>query len=119
MASIRRGNLGPVAAERDGELTLSVERAPTHSVLSVEGELEFGTAAPLRSALLDLAHEHAGTLVLDLSGVDFIDSTGLSLLVQAKQRLDAQGSRFVLRNPAHRVMRVLEVAGLATVFDIE
>jgi len=105
--------------DQDAGLTLAIERGEGEAVVTVGGELEFGTAAPLRTALLDLAHEHGGRLVLDLEGVEFIDSTGISLLVQAKQRLEAQGSCFVLRRPAHRVMRVLEIAGLAALFEIE
>lgn len=108
-----------MTAEPDVGLSLSVERNGADAVVMVGGELEFGTAAPLRTTLLDLAHDGAGTLVLDLGSVEFIDSTGISLLVQAKQRLEAQGSRLVLRQPAPRVVRVLEVAGLREFFEIE
>jgi anti-anti-sigma factor len=111
-----------VAADHEVELTLTVERGERgehEAVVVIGGELEFGTAGPLRTALADLSRSDADPLVLDLAGVEFIDSTGVSLLVQAKQRFEAQGRTFVLRSPAHRVMRVLEVAGLADIFVIE
>ena len=55
--------------------------------MTLGGELEFGTAASLRSALSDLVQQDCDRVVVDLAGVEFIDSTGLSLLVQAKQRV--------------------------------
>jgi anti-sigma B factor antagonist len=100
-------------------IALSVEHGEAGAVVTVGGDLEFGTAASLRSALIDLAHQGCDPLVVDLAGLDFIDSTGLSLLVQAKQRIESQGHRFVLRNPTERVRRVLEISGLAELFTIE
>ncbi len=100
-------------------MSLTVERVDDAAVVTVGGELEFGTAGPLRTALLDLSHAGVDPLVLDLAAVEFIDSTGISLLVQAKQRFDASGHRFVLRAPAARVLRVLEISGLGQLFEIE
>ena len=73
----------------------------------------------MREALLGLSQEGADPVVVDLADVHFIDSSGVSLLVQAKQRIESQGGRFVLRRPAHRVKRVLEVSGLAEMFAID
>jgi anti-anti-sigma factor len=89
------------------------------TVVTIGGELEYGTAGQLRTALLELARGEAATVALDMADVEFLDSTGISLLVQAKQRFDAQGARFVLRQPTPRVTRVLEVAGVAELFIIE
>jgi anti-sigma B factor antagonist len=88
-------------------------------VVTIGGELEYGTAGPLRSILLELSRREPQVLVLDMADVDFLDSTGISLLIQAKQRFDAQGARFVLRAPPDRVTRVLEVAGVIELFTIE
>ena len=100
-------------------IALAVEHLDKGAVVLVGGDLEFGTAASLRGALIDLAQQGADPLVVDLSGLEFIDSTGLSLLVQAKQRIESQGHRFVLRQPTERVRRVLEISGLAELFTIE
>ena len=59
--------------------------------LRIEGEIEFATAPQLRSIILDLAHEGARPVVLDLREVTFVDSAGISLLIQAKKR--ARGER--------------------------
>lgn len=100
-------------------LTLSIEQGDDGAVVSVGGDLEFATAAPLRAALLELSQTGTRRLVLDLNDVQFIDSSGISLLVQAKQRFDADGHQFVLRAAGPRVLRVLEVAGLVELFSLE
>jgi anti-anti-sigma factor len=108
-----------VGSGADVGLSLSVQRQDMSAVITIGGELGYDTAAHLRSALLQLAHENADVLVLDMTAVDFLDSTGISLLLQAKQRFDSQGAAFVLRNPPARVTRVLEVAGVADLFPVE
>src|SRR5262249_47769628 len=92
-----------VSAEEVPAITLDVDRQGAGAVVTVGGELEFGTAASLRTLLIELAHEAVDPVVVDLAGIEFIDSTGLSLLVQAKQRFESQGRRFALRRPPHRV----------------
>ena len=101
------------------ELSLSVQHEDHAAVITIGGELEYGTAARLRSALLEISRSDARTLVLDMAGIEFLDSSGISLLIQAKQRFDSQGSAFVLRRPPARVTRVFEVAGVADLFTIE
>ena len=108
--------------EREVGLTLTVEPAEppdVPAVVTIGGDLEYGTAGPLRTALLGFSQRDADALVLDMGAIEFLDSTGISLLIQAKQRFDAQGTRFVLRHPPPRVTRVLEIAGVADMFTIE
>jgi anti-anti-sigma factor len=108
-----------VAGEDAPAIALDVEREGDTAIITVGGELEFGTAAALRSMLIELSQQGADPVVVDIAGLEFIDSTGLSLLVQAKQRFESQGRRFVLRRPTHRVVRVLETSGLAELFVIQ
>jgi anti-anti-sigma factor len=94
-------------------ITVDVEHIGDGAVITVGGELDFGSAAALRTPLLELAREGRNPVVVDLADLAFIDSSGLSLLVQAKQRLEAGGHRFELRNAPPAVRRVLEIAGLS------
>jgi anti-anti-sigma factor len=75
----------------DGSAAIAVEVSHDAgaALVTVGGGLEFGTVASLRTTLSDLAQEEAGSVVVDLAALRFIDSTGLSLLVQAKQRFTA------------------------------
>jgi anti-sigma B factor antagonist len=91
-----------MCSERDGVL---------HSI-RVEGELDLATAADLERELKRVEATDARSIVLDLSGVQFIDSTGVRLLVQAHARSRADSNRLsLLRGPA-AVQRVLELTGL-------
>ena len=101
-----------------GAIAVAVQRDAGAAVVTVDGELEFGTAAMLRTTFSDLAQEGCDPVVVDLAALSFIDSTGLSLLVQAKQRFESLGRRFELRSPTHRVVRVIETSGLSEVFEL-
>jgi anti-sigma B factor antagonist len=105
----------------DGSAVIAVEvlHDAGAAVVTLGGDLEFGTAASLRTTLSELARQSCDPVVVDLAGVRFIDSTGLSLLVQAKQRFASQGRRFELRRPTRRVVRVIETSGLADLFALD
>jgi anti-sigma B factor antagonist len=75
------------------------------------GEVDLGSAAALRGALVEAAG-NSDEVVVDLSRVTFIDSMGLSVLIQAKQRQEVDGSSFTIVNPSDRIRYVLELAGV-------
>lgn len=95
------------------DLELEIDRGATYTTLAAGGEIDYGTVARLRSVLLELVQGGADDLVVDLAEVTFIDSTGLSVLVQAKQRFDSAGRRMSVSRPQPRVARVLQLAGLS------
>jgi anti-sigma B factor antagonist len=88
-------------------------------VVSLEGELDLATAPELREHLVVLAEDNDADIVIDLTHLDFIDSTGLSVLVMALNRSRAAGGSIVVRNPSASVMRILEITGLVSVFPLE
>jgi anti-anti-sigma factor len=108
-----------VSTEGSAGIAVEVARRNGSAVVTVGGELEFGTAGALRTTLSDLAQEECDSVVVDLAAVQFIDSTGLSLLVQAKQRFESLGRQFQVRALIPRVARVFETSGLAEVFALE
>lgn len=88
------------------------------SVVRAEGEVDVSTAPALRQRLYELPE--SAKVVVDLSEVTFLDSTGLGVLVAALKRVresDAGGDlRLVVTRP--QVSKVLEVTGLSTVFSV-
>jgi anti-anti-sigma factor len=100
-------------------LVVEVERDGDAAIVRIEGEVEFATAPRLRATLLDLAQEGASPVVLDLAEVTFVDSAGISLLIQAKKRLASSSSDLVLRAPQASVRRVLEISGVTELFRID
>lgn len=94
------------------DLQLRTERHSGGTTVFVTGEVDYGSASRLRSALVELAHENTDVIV-DLSAVTFIDSTALSVLVQAKQRFDSTGQSMSVTGTQPRVARVFELSGLS------
>lgn len=96
------------------------EKASTEQmVISVVGELDFHTAPDLRREILAALNEGACKLVLDLGEMEFIDSSGLSVIIAAFKRCQERGGELILRSLTERTRRVLEVSGLNRVFSTE
>jgi len=103
-----------------GELGIAVERQDGVTRLDVAGELDLATAPALREAVAGLlAAGEALTLVLELSGVSFLDSSGLGALLQARAEVLAAGGRLSLAGVQPGPRRVIAIAGLAGTFGIE
>lgn len=81
--------------------------------ISVCGELDLSTAPKLEGPL-DQALDGEGSVLIDLSECEFIDSTGIALIVRAWQRLDSDGNgrALVICTDNDQVRRVLEITGL-------
>lgn len=80
-------------------------------VIVVEGELDMNTAAQLERELEAPLSASDSALLLDLSRCEFIDSTGIALIVRAWQKLDGNGN-FSLCGVGNQVKRVLDITGL-------
>ena len=98
-------------------LTVTVMDEREHRVvLAVVGELDLATAPILEIALSNSA---AREVILDLAGLQFMDSTGIRVLVETHNRLDATGRRLALRKCHSLPRRALEVSGLGDFFHLE
>ncbi len=86
------------------------------AVLTLVGELDAETAGRLQSHLE--AVDPAERLVVDLSGLGFVDSSGLRVIISAHQRHETAGGRLLVRAPSQRVARILQVTGLDGVLHI-
>lgn len=82
-------------------------------VLSVSGELDLASSPMLDQELARLAAAEPALLVLDLRGLAFMDSTGLSVLVRAHHHAEQAGRRLVLVRGGPQVQRLLNLTGLA------
>lgn len=87
-------------------------------VVSAAGELDANSEARLRSAVDELLTEGCSTLILDLAGISFIDSSGLSALIYAYKRALESGGSLSLRSPSATVTRLLELTGQTERFAV-
>lgn len=101
-------------------MTIAIEGAATGGLaaVAVRGELDIHSAPDLRAWLTRALDEGATRLVLDLAGLEFMDSSGLSVLVGAHKRLARLGGRLQIVGWSGPVGRLLSVTGLARVFDV-
>jgi anti-sigma B factor antagonist len=93
----------------------SVEGA---DVVAVRGEVDFGTAPELKRRIGERVDAGARTVVVDLSAVEFIDSTGLGVLVGALRRLQQAGGTLVVVCPNAEMRRIFGIVGLDNVIPL-
>jgi len=86
-------------------------------VLEVRGEVDAYSAPQLRDALREMGGEGARLLV-DLNGVDFMDSSGLGVLIGALKRAREEGGELALVCTGQNLLRLLAITGLDRVFTI-
>src|SRR6266536_215228 len=99
------------------DLSLSTRTVGDHTVLEVGGEVDVYTAPRLRERLVELVEQGARNVVVDLSRVEFLDSTGLGVLVGALKRLRAVNGTFKLVCPHERLLKIFRIAALDRVFE--
>ena len=87
--------------------------------MSVAGEIDLYTAPRLHGELVTaLAGEEPVRLVVDMSGVEFCDSTGMNVLLAAHRRALEHGGDLELAAPRPGVRKILQVTGLESVFTV-
>lgn len=87
--------------------------------VAVNGDLDLKTAGPLRESLDSLVERYRDKhLVLDLAEVDFIDSSGLGVILGRYRKLKSQGRALTLVGVKPGVRAVLELAGITTIISV-
>ena len=88
------------------------------AVVSVTGDVDLTSSGRLREALREALHE-SGNVVVDFAGLTFIDSSGLSALVDAHSRARDGGGTLTLRHPTATLRRLLDITRLDTLLMID
>lgn len=97
---------------------VSVTNVDGQSIVRVVGDLDCYTAPELRSTLVALVDGGARQVVLDVGATQFVDSTGLSVLVGGVKRLRDHGGTMVVRSPSEHTRRLFEITGLDAILDV-
>ena len=93
------------------------EHADAYSVIAVRGEVDLHTAPKVEYAI-ERAAQSDGAVVVDMSGVAFMDATALSALLRTKDSLQRQGTSLRLAAPSQAVERIFSVTGFRDYFDV-
>lgn len=100
------------------DLTLATREADGRVVVAVGGEIDVYTAPKLRDQITDLVGQGSYHLVIDLEAVDFLDSTGLGVLVGGLKKVRAHDGSLELVCSQERLLKIFRITGLAKVFVI-
>jgi anti-sigma B factor antagonist len=100
------------------DLSLETRTHDGHTVVEVGGEIDVYTAPKLRECLVDLVNAGNYRLVIDLEGVEFLDSTGLGVLVGGLKRVRSHEGTLHLVCTHERLLKIFRITGLTKVFPI-
>lgn len=100
------------------ELKVSSRSHDDHTVVTAGGEIDLYTAPRLQAEFASALRDGPARIVVDLSGVEFCDSTGMNVLLAALKRARERGGSLELAGPRPAVRKILEVTGLDTVFAV-
>jgi anti-sigma B factor antagonist len=103
---------------RHVELKVTTRAQGDHTILSVSGEIDLYTAPTLQSELMSALSPGQVRLIVDMSGVDFCDSTGINILLAAHRHARERGGELQLARLGSATRKVLQVTGLESVFTV-
>ena len=101
------------------DFSISSEAGGERVVVTVTGELDVHSAPQLREHLAAVATAGAREVVVDLTGTEFIDSTGIGVIVGALRRLRGQQGSLRLRGVSTPMLRVFQLTGLTRMMEID
>lgn len=100
------------------DLSLSNHPADDHMVVEVGGEIDVYTAPRLREKIVELVNAGHYHLVVDMESVDFLDSTGLGVLVGGLKRVRTHDGSLRIVCTQERLLKIFRITGLTKVFPI-
>lgn len=99
-------------------MNVTVENLPKGVLLAVEGQVDMHTSPELRGKLREALERKAAPVVVDLTKVGFIDSSGLATLIEALQAVGKYGGKLRLFGLAPAVRNLFKLSNLISIFDI-
>ncbi|MBN2447678.1 MAG: STAS domain-containing protein [Phycisphaerae bacterium] len=100
------------------KLTIETVAEPAGHVVRIGGDIDLRTSPELRGRLLQALEEHPERLIIDLTGVSYMDSSGVGTVVEAKRKAERGGTRVILNGLQPRVRSVFEITQLDKFFTI-
>ena len=89
------------------------------TIVEVAGQLDVATAPEFRQVLVEAQYGGASQVLVDVAGVEFVDSMGLGVLIGAHKRARShEGASLVIARPSERMRHLLELTGLDTVLTV-
>lgn len=100
------------------ELTVKIHKQEEASVLELSGDLDAFTCGKLRDAIVELLDDGSRKIIISMSKIKYIDSSGLGTLVGGLRRINEQGGALALFGASAQVRKVFLITGLSKVFPL-
>jgi anti-sigma B factor antagonist len=100
------------------DLDVDTGQVGASSLLTLRGEIDVYTAPRLRQAIIDLVDGGAAHIIVDMSAVDFLDSTGLGVLVGGLKRVKVKDGSLSIVTSQDKILKIFDITGLNKVFAI-
>lgn len=100
------------------QLRIRIEEEGTRRVVHLSGECDMATAPQLREALLPLRGPEVGEVLVEASELEFMDSTGLGVLIGCLKRLRESGGSLKIVGAGGPVRRVLQITGIDQIIPL-
>ena len=100
------------------DLELETSQHDGVAVLTLRGEIDVYTAPRMRQAIVDLVDAGSLNIVVDMGMVDFLDSTGLGVLVEGLKRVRTRGGNLSLVVTQDKIVKIFDITGLNKAFPI-
>jgi anti-sigma B factor antagonist len=100
------------------ELTVTSHTVDAFEIIEVAGEIDVYTAPKLREAIVSAVEAGHTRLIIDVQKVDFLDSTGLGVLVGALKRVRGDSGSLDIVCTQERILKIFEITGLDKVFGL-
>jgi len=107
--------------ESAASMNLKVTPIPVQGgivALDLEGEVDVYTAPLLRQEIMNQVEKGTKYILVHLEKVEYLDSTGLGILIGGVKRLKEQGGALKLVGPSPRISRIFDITGLNRIFDV-
>jgi anti-sigma B factor antagonist len=113
-----RGLGRPNPRGEDVDLTLATSEVDGATIIAVGGEIDVYTAPKLRDKITELVANGVYDIIVDMEAVEFLDSTGLGVLVGGLKKVRAHDGSLQLICTQDRLLKIFRITGLAKVFVI-
>ena len=100
------------------DLSLETRHEGGHTIIEVGGEIDVYTAPKLRDKITELVADGVYDIIVDMEAVEFLDSTGLGVLVGGLKRVRAHEGSLRLVCNQERILKIFRITGLTKVFPI-
>ncbi len=94
------------------------ERTGHNLVVALIGKLDVYSSSDVEARLLDAIDDNIKTLILDVSGLEFISSTGMRVFIIASKRIQSLGGKMVFASVGPNIQKILEISGFSKMFKI-